>query len=157
MESDLGAPSRSGCSRRPLRQRRLSLRALLLGTVLAAAQVVSAADLGADAGGVLPNLPATSMLSSGSSGSSGSLESPPGAAPGSAATAVARTLETPPPRQRLAERTPGRLGLHVVMRVALVDVVSHPDSGSLNVALRSRLLGRSIAHAPLALGLAWRF
>ena len=72
-------------------------------------------------------------------------------------TAAQRDLEAPSRRQSLAERSPGHLGMHVVLRVALVDVVSHPDSGSVHVSLRSRLLGRPIARAPLALGLAWRF
>jgi hypothetical protein len=50
-----------------------------------------------------------------------------------------------------------RQGMHVVVRVAVVDVVSHPDSGDVDLSPRSRLLSRSIARKPLAVGVTWRF
>ncbi len=70
---------------------------------------------------------------------------------------VARSLRETVLRQASAARAQPRLGMHVVVRLAVVDVVSHPDSGEVDLAARSRLLGRPIARKPLAVGVTWRF
>jgi hypothetical protein len=110
------------------------LQALLLGVVLlAAARVACAEDFAVDE------------------------EAPRSVASNVSLVALARESEASPSRGPLGEKLPVRLGKHVVVRVALVDIESHPDSGSVNMMLRSRLLGRPIARAPLALSVAWRF
>ncbi len=152
-----GAVSRIGTAGGPLRSARPWLQALLIGAVLAATRGVCAADVGTDAG---ERLSITSSSSSTVTQRPVSTELPvvPTAAVAFAiGAAAARRLETSSPRQSLAEKAPGRMGMHAVLRVAFVEVVSHPESGSLNVTLRSRLLGRPVAHAPLAFGVAWRF
>jgi len=74
-----------------------------------------------------------------------------------AARLVAHHQREPAARQASETRAQPRLGMHVVVRLAVVDVVSHPDSGELDLAVRSRLLGRPIARKPLAVGVTWRF
>jgi hypothetical protein len=77
--------------------------------------------------------------------------------PTPAAQLVAQSLRETVLRQASAARVQPRLGMHVVVRLAVVDVVSHPDSGVVDLAARSRLLGRPIARKPLAVGVTWRF
>jgi hypothetical protein len=50
-----------------------------------------------------------------------------------------------------------RLGMHVVARLAVVDLIAHPDSGDVRLALRSKLLKGSIAKSQLAVAVTWRF
>lgn len=53
---------------------------------------------------------------------------------------------------------PSRLGMHVVVRLTVLDLVAHPDSGDVKLGLRSRLLkGSAIGKAPLAVAVHWRF
>ncbi|MBL8348422.1 MAG: hypothetical protein JNN03_23550 [Rubrivivax sp.] len=77
--------------------------------------------------------------------------------PSPAAQLVAQSLRETVLRQASAARAQQRLGMHLVVRLAVVDVVSHPDSGEVDLAARSRLLGRPIARKPLAVGVTWRF
>ena len=79
------------------------------------------------------------------------------AVPTPAAQLIALNLRESVARHAGAQRAQPRLGMHVVVRLAVVDVVSHPDSGDVDLTLRSRLLNRSIARKPLAVGVAWRF
>ncbi len=84
------------------------------------------------------------------------------AEPWPAATTVAAQLVAQIQRETVArtigtQRAPLRQGMHIVLRLAVVDVVSHPDSGDLELSPRSQLLNRSIARKPLAVGVTWRF
>ncbi len=82
---------------------------------------------------------------------------PPAPMPTPAAQLVAQSLrETWTPLAAEVRAQP-RLGMHVVVRLAVVDVVSHPDSGDVDLSPRSRLLNRTIARKPLAVGVTWRF
>jgi hypothetical protein len=50
-----------------------------------------------------------------------------------------------------------RVGMHMVVRLAMVDLVSHPNSGDVNLTIRSKLLKGPIAKAPVAVAITWRF
>ena len=50
-----------------------------------------------------------------------------------------------------------RIGMHLVVRLAVVTLEAHPDSGDVRLALRSKLLKGSIAKTPFAVAVAWRF
>jgi hypothetical protein len=82
---------------------------------------------------------------------------PPAAGPTPAAQLVAQSLRETVAPQVGEVRAQPRLGMHVVVRLAVVDVVSHPDSGDVDLSPRSRLLSRHIARKPLAVGVTWRF
>lgn len=75
--------------------------------------------------------------------------------PAAAAAALAQSF-----RGRRGAKEPPKLrtGMHVVVRVAVVDMVAHPDSADVRLALRSKLLkGSSVAKSQLALAVVWRF
>ena len=85
-------------------------------------------------------------------------EPPASALPTPAARVVARSLHEAATRSAVASAPAvPRLGMHLVVRLAVLDLVAHPDSGDFDLTPRSRLLNRSIARAPLALGVTWRF
>lgn len=80
------------------------------------------------------------------------------ALPTPAAQVVARSLHEGATRSAVAPALAApRPGMHLVVRLAVLDLVAHPDSGDFDLTPRSRLLNRSIARAPLALGVTWRF
>lgn len=123
---------------RPIAQRHtrpalFSLRAVVLQAVLALAWQGALA-----AGGEADRQPA-----------------PPAAT--SAARLVAEQLREAAARRAGEGAAEPRQGMHVVVRVAVVDVVSHPGSGDVGFSPRSRLLNRTIARKPLAVGVTWRF
>lgn len=78
--------------------------------------------------------------------------------PAPAAMALAQSFRGPG-TSGAAVKAPAqpRLGMHVVVRLAVVDVVAHPDSGEVRLELRSKLLKGSIAKSQLAVAVAWRF
>lgn len=71
------------------------------------------------------------------------------------ASALAQSFRGP--AAAAAKTSQPRLGMHVVLRVTVVDMIAHPDSGDVRLAFRSKLLKGSIAKTPLAVAVAWRF
>lgn len=78
-------------------------------------------------------------------------------APTSAARLVAEQQREAATQRAGEAAAEPRQGMHFVVRVAVVDVVSHPGSGDVDFSPRSRLLNRTIARKPLAVGVTWRF
>ncbi len=72
------------------------------------------------------------------------------------ASALAQSFRGPAAAAAKTASQP-RPGMHVVLRVSVVDMIAHPDSGDVRLAFRSKLLKGSIAKTPLAVAVAWRF
>ena len=73
----------------------------------------------------------------------GAMQSFRSAAPRRADSARARWLARP--------------GMRVVLRVPLVDLIAHPDSGDMLLTTRTRVLKGSIASARVAVAVAWTY